>query len=1246
MFSQSHEVAGTLRDMAPERFRGESDRRSDVYALGATLYELLTLHPPFEGDDQLRLIRRIETEPPQAPRELDRRIPRDLETIVQKAMAKSPGDRFATAASMRDELRRYVEGRPIHSRPIPFYQQFGRWCKRNPKLAAASIAAAVMTSTLAIVSTLAWVNDRRRLGEISNNLLTIKTSAADARRARNQARLEMGKSLQAEGAALQRSGQVGQRFESLDRLGRAVRVLAEHPEGSAKIPVLRDQAITAMGLTDLRKVWERDIGPMAAVSCDQMLERYAAIEQPSKPGLGGQVVVRSMNDDKELFRIPNFEAVPWWTFFSPDGRYLGDKLGNGAIDIWDLEQKARIFRAPPSAAYSFFADGRQFMFASQEKGLIVWDLVNGREVRHLPLEFRPERIIPDPKGGRIAVNATGPGPHEVRIIDLASGRVLSRWTENAGKGAMAWSADGRLLAATDRDNRTVVWDVERGQVASIFRGHPADKTCYLFAPASHLLATSGWDPMTRFWNAADGEFLLSTPASNPLNFSTDGRRLALYHDGSHLGVYEVSHGDEVLTLNPGLVGNQPKAPAQAQICLASFSPDGRLVAVLTEDAVYLYDPRTGRELAQLDAGRSEGVLFEGHGRSLITYGARGLFRWPIAADPGGAADTLLIGPPALLRESTSDSWYRADWLPDGRTLAIVEKTTHRISLVDTEGSHTARRRAPSLSSPTDSRMTSASVSRDGRWAATGSYNGVGIYVWDLSRRRQERILPAADSHADAITFPAFSPDGAWLISSSHLAGATGYYFWTPGTWERGPFVRASDAAGLAAPVFSPDGRIVAMSVTLEQIRLAEAATGRTIAHLTTLQPIAPAPLAFSADGSRLIAKTDQKTALIWDLGRIRERLKTMGLDWDQPPLPQGASETASAQRPVRLIRVIGKALEPAARRAAELAAVEAQLRDHPVDADALFDRAWLRLLAANVNEAIVDLDRGLRQRPTDADALFLLAEAYRRASNLKDARAALAKYLAQRPDDNEARVLKGRMAYQLDRLREAADDFTKAVDSDPAWSFIRFRRAQIWLRLGRFQDALLDLDELIERDPSNPTFYEFRSQAHERLGHGMQARADLKRALEFPQPGAEDLNTAAWRLATGSLELRDPARAVLLAKKAVEQAPASQLYLNTLGVALYRAGQFDEAVTTLQKSLQAGKGQFDAFDLLFLAMAHHRLGHRAEAKRSFDRAVRWVSAHKNLAPDHAKELAEFKAEADGVLAGRSTEFPDNVFATP
>jgi serine/threonine protein kinase len=156
--STAQAFAGTLRFMAPERFQGKSDGRDDIYALGVTLYEFLALRPIFEDSDPHQLLSQIEHDQPTPLRQIDRQVHPDLAAIVARALAKDPAERYATAAELRDELRRFIEGRPVKTRPVPSSARLWRWCKRNPWLAGANIAAAVTTTVLAIGSTIAaWV---------------------------------------------------------------------------------------------------------------------------------------------------------------------------------------------------------------------------------------------------------------------------------------------------------------------------------------------------------------------------------------------------------------------------------------------------------------------------------------------------------------------------------------------------------------------------------------------------------------------------------------------------------------------------------------------------------------------------------------------------------------------------------------------------------------------------------------------------------------------------------------------------------------------------------------------------------------------------------------------------------------------------------------------------------------------------------------------------------------------------------
>ena len=101
-----------------------------------------------------------------------------------------------------------------------------------------------------------------------------------------------------------------------------------------------------------------------------------------------------------------------------------------------------------------------------------------------------------------------------------------------------------------------------------------------------------------------------------------------------------------------------------------------------------------------------------------------------------------------------------------------------------------------------------------------------------------------------------------------------------------------------------------------------------------------------------------------------------------------------------------------------------------------------------------------------------------------------------------------------------------------------------------------------------------------------------------------------------------------------------------MGVVQYRAGRYAEAIETLEQSLAAGQGHSDAWDLFFLAMAHHRLGHGEQGRACFERGLRWIHDQKALSDQHAKELAAFRAEAEAVLANSGALLPAQVFAEP
>src|SRR5207245_295523 len=152
--TQTGDILGTLRYMAPERFSGRSDPRCDIYSLGLTLYELLTLRRAFEEMDRRLLIKKVSQEEPTRPRRLDRGIPRDLETIVLKATAKEVSRRYASAAEMAEDLRRFLADKPIEARRVTVWEQAWRWCRRNPAVAALAMVA--LTCLLGGLTAAVW----------------------------------------------------------------------------------------------------------------------------------------------------------------------------------------------------------------------------------------------------------------------------------------------------------------------------------------------------------------------------------------------------------------------------------------------------------------------------------------------------------------------------------------------------------------------------------------------------------------------------------------------------------------------------------------------------------------------------------------------------------------------------------------------------------------------------------------------------------------------------------------------------------------------------------------------------------------------------------------------------------------------------------------------------------------------------------------------------------------------------------
>jgi serine/threonine protein kinase/Flp pilus assembly protein TadD len=190
--TRTGDLFGTLRYLAPERCEGRADVRSDVYALGLTLYEVLALRPAFDKQDQAELAREVATAEPPRLDKLNPHLPRDLVTVVHKAMARDPDDRYQTAGALAEDLRRFLDDRPIVARRTRLPERAWRWCRRNPTMAALLAALLLLTIVAAVA---VGMSERQRAGrraeaarrrDLARQAVEAALEQADPRRARGR----------------------------------------------------------------------------------------------------------------------------------------------------------------------------------------------------------------------------------------------------------------------------------------------------------------------------------------------------------------------------------------------------------------------------------------------------------------------------------------------------------------------------------------------------------------------------------------------------------------------------------------------------------------------------------------------------------------------------------------------------------------------------------------------------------------------------------------------------------------------------------------------------------------------------------------------------------------------------------------------------------------------------------------------------------------------------------------------------
>ncbi len=828
------DVMGTPPYMAPEALaggHGKSAAASEVYALGAILFHLLTGRTPFTGTSTSEILHLALTASPPSPRLLNPAVPRDLETICLKCLEKSPESRYASAGALAEDLRRFLAGENILARPIMAPVRFARWARRRPAPAA----------LLALLV----------LGALGATLAAIAFERAETR-----ARDQLFEAQLARAESLRGSERLGQRTDALAALSAAAKVKVT--------PALRAAAIAALAQTDLRVLkpgpprpsgdfafaFSPDLETTVTERAAGVLEWWAGQEGPMKTKLDGSAGGRVTSQPS----------------FSPDGRLLLTRHADKSIRLWSLSEGrtiAVLASNPPTEPELAFdlawrPDSGEFALSRPGGGLVFYSAADGQETRRWENILAPEIVRFSPDGTLIAAVLN----KQVVVIDASTFTHRFGVELGAHSRVMDWHPNSKSLAIGCVDGRIRVLDASSGTVIQEFIGHRNALISFGYFPDGELAISFGKDTATRLWDTSTGDTLIVLPGiggTGDVEFSRDGTRAGL----PHLTVC----GQIIEVIRPTVV--RERAPVRSSdmgslIGALDFSRDGSRLAVATWGGIEVIDAASGRAQVSLPVPENKreetSATFAPDGSALYTSNvARGLRRHKPAAE--GAFDEG-----ELLNEEKD--WLIADITADGTQLVLINREKGEVRIADSNGK-TLR----SFTKHPNAMFTS--LSPDQKWLATqgsgrGDSGNIGARVWSLPDETLAKEFPTGP-----LGFVAFSADGRWLGAG----GIKGFELLRAGDWgapHRGLPGAVAKSEG-AVVSFSADGELAAVTAN-EKVYLIHPATGAERGLIVSPSGnTSTARVRLSGDARRLAVMWDDASIDLWDLVALREQLSALGI---------------------------------------------------------------------------------------------------------------------------------------------------------------------------------------------------------------------------------------------------------------------------------------------------------------------------------------------------------------------------------